>query len=51
MRYAFLVGALLLCACGSIERKTELAVSAPPGQVLSAGPGDTVLERTPAALS
>ena len=46
MRYALLVGMTLglLPCCSSIERKTELAFSAPPGQTLTAGPGDTVLD-------
>jgi hypothetical protein len=36
--------AALLCACGSIERRTELATSSPPGQAIIAGPGDTVMD-------
>jgi hypothetical protein len=33
-----------LAACSAIERKTELALSASPGQTMAAGPGDTVLD-------
>jgi hypothetical protein len=45
MRRLFLLClAFFLTACGAIERKTELALSGAPGQVVRAGPGDTVLD-------